>query len=187
MFVLRRSTWKPKIVLRLLLKTLKSIKDSKNDKYTSSTQDSLISPNDKSSQSLAVVTDLKGNWSLEKLLARTDRKNRRILLDQEKDALAFVSWVVHGTSQASIQNPYSLAIAKLKQNPGITAGGASDRLAAFLPQQLTSLIEQELTFRSPSDRDWRMIFSQAKHNRIRLLADSLGLIPDIPEELWMGS
>jgi hypothetical protein len=108
-------------------------------------------------------------------------------LDQEKGALAFVSWVIHGASQASIQNPYSLAIAKLKENRGISAGGASDRLAALLPQQLASLIEQELTFRSPSDRNWRMIFAQAKHDRIRLLADSLGLIPDIQEESWMGS
>jgi hypothetical protein len=171
-----------------LLKTLKRFKDSQKDKDTSSTQDSSNLPVDDSYlQSVEAVTDANGDWSLEKLLARADKKNRRILLDQEKGALAFVSWVIHGASQASIQNPYSLAIAKLKENPGISAGGASDRLAALLPQQLASLIEQELTFRSPSDRNWRMIFVQAKHDRIRLLADSLGLIPDIQEESWMGS
>ena len=171
-----------------LLKTLKRFKDSQKEKDTSSTQDSSNLPvDDPYLQSVEAVTDSKGNWSLEKFLARADKKNRRILLDQEKGALAFVSWVIHGASQASIQNPYSLAIAKLKENPGISAGGASDRLAALLPQQLANLIEQELTFRSPSDRNWRMIFAQAKHDRIRLLADSLGLIPDIQEESWMGS
>ena len=136
---------------------------------------------------MEAVTDAHGDWSLEKLLARADKKNRQILLDQEKGAVSFVSWMIHGASQSSIQNPYSLAIAKLKENPGISAGGASDRLAAFLPQQLASLIEQELAFRSPSDQNWRMIFSQAKHDRIRLLADSLGLILDIQEESWMSS
>jgi len=171
-----------------LLKTLKRFKDSQKDKYTSSTQDSSNLPTDDPHlQTVEAVTDTKGDWSLEKLLVRADKKNRQILLDQEKNALSFVSWVIHGASQASIQNPYGLAIAKLKENPGISAGGASDRLAALPPQQFTSLIEQELTFRSPSDRNWRMIFAQAKRDRIRLLADSLGLIFDIEEESWMSS
>ena len=111
---------------------------------------------------MEAVTDTHGEWSLEKLLVRADKKNRQILLDQEKDALAFVSWVIHGASQASIQNPYSLAIAKLKENPGISAGGASERLAALSPRELARLIEQSLTFYSPSDRDWRMLFAEAK-------------------------
>jgi len=171
-----------------LLKTLKRFKDSQKEKDTSSTQDSSnLSADDPDFETVAAVTDSKGNWDLEKLLARADKKNRQILLNQEKDAQAFVSWVIHGASQASIQNPYSLAIAKLKENPGTSAGGASERLAAYLPRPLAGLIEQELMFRSPSDRNWRLLFAQAKRDRIRLLADALGLRLDIQEESWMSS
>jgi hypothetical protein len=169
-----------------LLKTLKSFKDSRKDKDTSSTQDSWTSPDDKSSQAVAVVTDTKENWSLEKLLARADRKNRTALLDQEKNALPFISWLIYGASQPRIQNPYSLAIAKLNENPGISAGGASERLTALLPRELARLIEQAFSFYSPSDRNWQMLFAETKRDRIRLLADSLGLVLEIDEESgWM--
>ena len=114
-----------------LLKILKSFKNSPKTKDTSSTQDSSILQSDSANQSVAVVTDSKGNWSLDKLLARADKKNRFVLIEQEKSAIPFVSWVILGASQPSIQNPYSLAIAKLKENPGIGAGGTSDRLAAW--------------------------------------------------------
>ena len=166
-----------------LLKTLKSFEDSYKDKDTTSTQDSSSSSTESPfCQAVESVTDLKGDWSLEKLLARADKKNRQILLAQEKNALAFVSWVIHGAFQASIQNPYSLAIAKLKTNPGISAGGACDRLAVLPPHRLTSLIEQELTFGSPCDPNWRILFAQTKPERVRLLADSLGLELEIQEE-----
>jgi len=171
-----------------LLKTLKYIKDSLNDKNTTTTQDSLNIPvNDPFLQAVEAVTDSKGYWSLEKLLIRADKKNRKLLLGHEKSAQPFVSWVIYGASQASIQSPYSLAIAKLKENSGISAGGASDRLAALPPPKLAGLIEQALTLRSPSDRDWGMLFSQAKRDRIRLLADALGLVLNIEEESWMNS
>lgn len=171
-----------------LLKILKSFKDSLKDKDTSSTQDSSISRNDPSSQSVAVVTDSEGNWSLDKLLARADKKNRSVLIEQEKNAMPFVSWVIHGASQPGIQNPYSLAIAKLKENPGISNGGASDRLAAMPPRELVRLIEHSFSFYSPSDRNWRMLFAEAKRDRIRLLVDSLGLVLDIEEETgWISN
>lgn len=165
-----------------LLKILKSFKDSQKNKDTSSTQDSSISQSKSASQSLAVVTDSKGNWSLDKLLARADKKNRSILIEQEKSAIPFVSWLIYGVSQSSIQNPYSLAIAKLKESPGIGAGGASDRLAAIAPRDLVRLIEQSFTFYSPSDRNWQMLFAEVKRDRMRLLADSLGLVLEIKEE-----
>ena len=171
-----------------LLKILKSFKDTLKDKDTSSTQDSSILRNDPSSQSVAVVTDSEGNWSLDKLLARADKKNRSVLIEQEKSAIPFVSWILHGASQPGIQNPYSLAIAKLKENPGISAGGASDRLAAIPPRELVHLIEHSFSFYSPSDRNWRMLFAEAKRDRIRLLADSLGLVLDIEEETgWISN
>ena len=164
-----------------LLKILKSFKDSQKEKDTTSTQDTSILLNDSSSQSVAAVTDSTGNWSLEKLLARADKKNRQTLLDQEKSALPFVSWLIHGASQLNIQNPYSLAIARLKENPGVGSGGASERLAALQPRDLTRLIEQSFTFYSPSDQNWRLLFAEAKRDRIRLLADALGLVLDIEE------
>jgi len=164
-----------------LLKILKSFKDSLKDKDTSSTQDSSISRNDPSSQSVAVVTDSEGNWSLDKLLARADKKNQSVLIEQEKSAIPFVSWMIHGASQPGIQNPYSLAIAKLKEAPGISAGGASDRLASIPPRELVRLIEHSFSFYSPSDQNWRMLFAEAKRDRIRLLADSLGLVLDIED------
>jgi len=171
-----------------LLKILKSFKDSQKEKDTSSTQDTSILLNDPTSQSVAVVTDSSGNWSLEKLLARADKKNRQALLDQEKNALSFVSWIIHGASQPNIQNPYSLAIAKLKENPRIGAGGASERLAALQPRELARLIEQSFTFYSPTDQNWRQLFAEVKRDRIRLLADALGLVLDIEEETgWMSN
>ena len=161
---------------------------SLKDKDTSSTQDSSISQSDLASQAVAVVTDLKGNWSLDKLLARADKKNQSVLIEQEKSAIPFVSWLIHGASQPGIQNPYSLAIAKLKEAPGISAGGASDRLAAIPPRELVRLIEHSFSFYSPSDRNWQMLFAEAKKDRIRLLADSLGLVLDIEEETgWISN
>jgi len=171
-----------------LLKILKSFKDSQKEKDTTSTQDTSILLNDSSSQSVAAVTDSTGNWSLEKLLARADKKNRQTLLDQEKSALPFVSWIIHGASQLNIQNPYSLAIARLKENPGVGSGGASERLAALQPRDLTRLIEQSFTFYSPTDQNWRLLFAEAKRDRIRLLADALGLGLDIEGGTgWMSN
>ena len=131
---------------------------------------------------MVVVTDSEGNWSLDKLLARADKKNRSVLIEQEKSAIPFVSWMIHGASQPGIQNPYSLAIAKLKKSPGISAGGANDRLAALPPRELARLIEQSFSLYSPTDRNWQLLFGEAKRDRIRLLADLLGLIPDIEED-----
>jgi hypothetical protein len=166
-----------------LLKTLKSFKDSYQEKDSPTNQDSSTSP--ESGLSVEGGTDCSGNWSLEKLLTRADPKSRQTLLSQEKDALAFVSWIIYGTSQPGIQNPFSLAISRMKANPGKSAGGASERLATLLPAQLVSLIEQELSLRSPSDRDWRMLFAQTNRERICLLADVLGIGLPAEEGLWI--
>jgi hypothetical protein len=158
-----------------LLKILNSVKDTQKELKPSTNKDTCDSMFYTADKSLVAVTGAKGEWSLEKLLARADKNNRQLLLAQEKNARAFVSWVIHGAAQISIQNPYSLAIAKLKQNPGVSAGGVSDRLAVVPAWQLVRWIEDEINFQTPSNRDWRMMFAQVKHERIRLLADSLGL------------
>ncbi|MBI9050045.1 MAG: hypothetical protein JEZ00_11535 [Anaerolineaceae bacterium] len=158
-----------------LLKILISLKDTQKKLQPSTNQGTCDSNVNTINKSLVAVKDAKGEWSLEKLLARADKNNQKLFLAQEKSAHAFVSWVIHGSSQANIQNPYSLAIAKLKQSPGVSAGGVSDRLAAVPFGQLIQWIEDELNFQTPSNPDWRMAFAQVKHERIRLLADSLGL------------
>ena len=50
------------------------------------------------------------------------------------------------------------------------------------PHRLVNLIEQELTFGSPCDPNWRILFTQTKPERVRLLVDSLGLELEIQEE-----
>jgi hypothetical protein len=164
-----------------LLKILKSFKDSKKDKDSSTTQDTPFSQNESSSRAVAVVTDSNGNWSLDKLLARADRKNRSVLVEQENTAIPFVSWIIYGVSQTTIQNPYSLAIAKLKENPGVGAGGASERLATMSPLEFAILIEQSFSFYGSSNKDWQMLFRVVNNDRIQLLVDLLGLVLDTKE------
>jgi hypothetical protein len=153
-----------------LLKILKAIKDTKKEKTTISNQDT-----DKTRQSHCDMIDEMGGWSLEKILSRANIKNRNDLINQEKSAIAFVSWVFYGTSQSAIQDPYSLAIAKLKQSPGCSAGGVYDRLAMVSPKTLASWISSELDYQSPMNADWQRLFGQIKHERLLLLADSLGI------------
>ena len=153
-----------------LLKILKYFKDSQNEKIPANSQD----PSTKNNLAVAVVNS-QGNWSLEKLLARADRKNRSTLLAQETNALPFVSWIIYGVSQPNIQNPYSLAIASLKTNPGVGAGGASERLAALPPKKLQQLILETQQLFPPSEPNWRMLFTPLPKERIQLLADALDL------------
>jgi len=43
------------------------------------------------------------------------------------------------------------------------------------------MIEQSFTFSSPADQNWRRLFAEVKRDRIRLLADALGLVLDFEE------
>jgi hypothetical protein len=165
-----------------LLKILKSIKESQVNQETSSTQDSPNVHSRPVDRVVEVVTIYpNGNWSLEKLLVRTDQKTRQALLSQEDGPIPFVSWVIYGVSQPCIHNPYSLAIAKLRGNPKIGAGGAGERLAQLSPIELAKMVEQGLGWNSPVDSDWHMLFGNAGHDRIRLLADLLGIELDNQE------
>jgi hypothetical protein len=166
-----------------LFKTLKAIKDSKIDPDTSSTQNSLTGLSNQVDAPVVVDTiDPNGNWSLEKLLVRADPKNRQALLTGEDGPIPFISWLIYGASQPRIQNPYSLAIAKLKDHPTIGAGGASQRLAELPPARLAALMEQALGWNSPSQPDWRQLFGEVKGERIRLLGDDLGMPLNDKEE-----
>jgi hypothetical protein len=167
-----------------LLKILKSFKDSIQENDSSTPEDSLGMPN--KNPAVEGVTDHFGNWALEKLLSKANVKNRTALLAQKTDTQTFVSWLIYGAAQPSIQNPFSLAISRLIADPGMSAGGASERLAALRPAQLAALIEQELNFCAPTDPSWRRLFGKVPHDRITLLADLLGLALSIEEGAWMN-
>jgi hypothetical protein len=160
-----------------LLKILKSIKDTLKEKNTTTNQDTT------ELHHVALgMTEVEDGWSLEKLLQKAEKKNRKLLLGQETNARAFVSWVIYGTSQLAIQNPFNLAIAKLKASPGIGAGGAYDRLAAITPKLFTGWIAAQLDYQSPVNTDWQRLFGQIKHERLRLMVEAL-CIDDFFEEL----
>ena len=159
-----------------LLKILKNIKESQIDQDTSSTQDSLNGQSSRKDHPLGVAAiDLYGNWSLEILLSRADPKNRQAILNEESCPIPFVSWLIYGVSQSGIQNPFNLAISKLRGNPKVGAGGACERLAELAPICLAKLIEQAFGWNTPSDADWRMLFGQVNRDRLRLLADLLSI------------
>lgn len=159
-----------------LLKILTSLKNTEMNRDTSSTQDTRDGP------AVGAVVDEVGNWSLDVLLRRADRKVQVAMLAEEKNAVPFVSWILYGVSQSHIHNPYSLAIATLREKPRVGAGGASERLAALPPQHLIALIEQQLSHGFTSSRDWQLLLGQAKSDRIRLLADALGIEPELADD-----
>ena len=72
-----------------LLKTLKSFKDSQKEIDTSSNQDSSsLSSDNPIHQAVEGVTDVKGEWCLEKLLARADKKKPSDSVGSRKERLA---------------------------------------------------------------------------------------------------
>ena len=158
-----------------LLKILKNYKDSKKEEISFSTFDPLRSLDRISKKVVEVGMDQKYVWSLERLLSRVDKRNKMVLLDQEMNSLPFISWIIQGTSQNNILNPLSLAIAKLRETPGIGSGGASERLATLPPGELCQLIKESFMLCPTSNLDWQILFPNSKRDRIRLLADILDL------------
>jgi len=120
---------------------------------------------------MVVGTSESGKWCLKKILARVNPGVRDSILGCEKSPVPFVSWILYGTASQSIQNPLSLAIAKIKEQPGQDAGGAFERLARLDPEIFANNLRLELSLRSPSGRDWRAAFGGVCHDRLRLLAD----------------
>jgi hypothetical protein len=159
-----------------LLKILRNIQDSFLKKDTNPEPDSALRQN---ARAVAAPFITKaGDWSLEKLLQRVDGKNRETLVSQERNAQAYVSWVIYGASQPNINNPISLAIARLKENPGTGAGYQFERLASLLPVDMVEILIGELSFYPTRNEDWRSQFGGQPTARVRLLADCLGLRVD---------
>ena len=132
-------------------------------------------------QVVAEISNAEKGWNFDHLLARASEKQRLVLADQEKDAVPFVSWLIHGAANPRIQNPYSLAIAKLVETPRTGAGGASDRLAALPPDRLISQLRQRLSLTQSTNKDWESVMGSASLDRVRLLADVLNIPLDLLE------
>lgn len=165
-----------------LLKILKGFKDSFLEQDTSSNQDSSpVQRAHKLKQRVAEVTDSQNAWRLETLLANAGEKQRLLLSQQEKNGIAFVSWLIHGAANQRIESPYSLAIAKLTETPRKGAGGACDRLAALPPEEFIQMLQQRLSLSQPGNTDWNLVLGNAKLDRIRLLVDLLNLPLDLLE------
>jgi hypothetical protein len=127
-------------------------------------------------------------WKLEDLLAinRVSQKKRDALLAQETSGVPFVSWLVYAASSRgeAIKDPVSLAISKLLENPRQGAGGACDRLAEHLDVQLCDLVWDELHLNRPYNHDWRQVMDNAPRNRLKQLAEELGIELPAEENGW---
>ena len=127
-------------------------------------------------------------WKLETLLAinHVSQKKREVLFRQETSGKPFVSWLLYAASSRgeAIKDPVSVAISKLLENPGEGAGGAFDRLAELLDEQLLDLIWDELSLNRPSNRDWRQAMENAPRHRVKQLAEQLGLDVSVNEQVY---
>ena len=156
-----------------VLKILKSIKDTYKQKIPTSREDAEIKTMD--CDQGGWIKHGQSMWSLPDLLGRANQKNRTLLLKQEKSAIPFMAWIIYGFSKPSIVDPYSLAIAKLKQTPGCLPGGPADRLAQAPSEVLVRMLDQVEQFIEPNNSDWRQLFSNIKLERIRMLRDLLSI------------
>ena len=124
----------------------------------------------------------QGAWNLERLLEKINPKRRKTLLEQEKNAVPFLSWILYGVANPSIQDPLGLAVSKLSDQPGMSAGGAFDRLANLPPEQLAQLVQMERSMRYPSNRDWRLAMKSIPVKQMVLLSDLLDIQVEEEEE-----
>jgi hypothetical protein len=157
-----------------LLKTLKGFKDSRKERDSITNPDS-SKPEGCPNHQEGVGAVQQGEWNLERLLARVNAKRRQVLISQEKSAVPFLSWILYGAANPSIQDPLGLAVSKLMDQSGMNAGGAFLRLANLAPEQLIQLIRMEMSMQNPSNRDWRLAMKSIHRERMILLSDLLGI------------
>ncbi len=114
-------------------------------------------------QTLAAAV-LPSAWVLRKLLVQNHvhPKVTKELLSANASAQAFVSWVLFSCSPAGtgIDDPVAYAIASLREDRLLGAGGVFDRLAAKHPADLMRLLESgpkdrfDALSRGTGDTDW---------------------------------
>jgi hypothetical protein len=164
----------PNDCLETLLKILRGFKDSQIQKDTPTNQDSSALLDHLAKQ----VED--GNvkqsvWNFEELLRRVNSSNRSAILSQEISPKALVSWILYGVASPGVQNPLSLAVARLCDQPGVSAGGVFDRLARYSPAVIAQLYRQSLNWQGNVDPDWKIAFKEVDRDRLALLPDLLSL------------
>jgi hypothetical protein len=165
-----------------LLKILKSFKDSQKEKESSPTQDS-ANFKQRLPHEVGGGACQKRSWSLEKILARVNPKIREQLIRQEQSPVPLISWILYGAAKNTIKDPVGLAIKKLKEQPGLTAGGSYDRLVGLPRGVFCQLLQSALTWQGNSDRDWQVAFHGVERERLGLLADILEIQIDSGGEL----
>ena len=74
-----------------------------------------------------------------------------------------------------MQNPLSLAVARLCDQPGVSAGGVFDRLAGYSPAVFARKYRELLTWQGNADPDWKLAFKGVDRDRLALLPDLLNL------------
>lgn len=164
----------PNDCFETLLKILKSFKDSQIQKYTSPNQDSFEASEGRANQ-VGEEDSQKNIWEFDDLLRRVNSHNRNVILAQEQGPKAFVSWILYAVANAGVQSPLSLAIARLCDQPGVSAGGVFDRLAANSPAVIARKYRESLTWQGNADPDWNLAFKGVDRDRLALLPDLLNL------------
>jgi len=157
-----------------LLKILRGFKDSQIQRETPTNQDSSVFLDPLAKQ--VGDGEVKGSvWDFEELLRRVNTGNRSVLLAQEKSPKAFVSWILYGVANTSVQNPLSLAVSRLCDQPGVSAGGVFDRLAGYSSTVFAQKYHQSLTWQGNADPDWKLAFKGVDRDRLAQLPDLLNL------------
>ncbi len=164
----------PNDCFETLLKILKSFKDSQVQKDTPTNQDSFALSGHFTGQ-VREGEAKETIWNFDEILRRVNSRSRSALLAQETSPKAFVSWILYGVANANVQNPLSLAVARLCDQPGVSAGGVFDRLAAYSPAVFARKYCESLTWQGNADPDWKLAFKRVDRDRLALLPDLLNL------------
>ncbi len=175
----------PNDCFETLLKILRGFKDSQIQKETSFNQDSYAVA-DRSTE-LGEEDVQENAWKFDDLLSRVNSRSRSILLAHEKSPKAFVSWILYGVANTSVQNPLSLAVARLCNQPGVSAGGVFDRLAAYPPAVFVRKYRESQTWQGNADADWKLAFKGVDRDRLALLPDLLNLPIQPGDEAWYSN
>ncbi|NJD60923.1 MAG: hypothetical protein FIA98_16130 [Anaerolineae bacterium] len=122
-------------------------------------------------------------WNLSELLSRNrvGVKNQEMLMENSLNAQSFVSWLLYSASLAGvgIRDPIAHAVSRLIPDPTHGAGGALDKLAKLPASELADMLTRELAGQSPWDQAWRKAMEGGPRDRLRTLADQLGIpVPD---------
>jgi len=118
-------------------------------------------------------------WNLSELLSRNrvSVKNQELLLERGLTAQTFVSWLLYAASAGGngIRDSVAHAISRLISDPTRGAGGTLDKLAKLPANELADMLTRELAGHRPWNQVWRKAMEGALRERLRTLADQLGI------------